>query len=94
MRCGKDIATCRGHAGVVRCIAFALDGKLLATGGDDQTVRLWDANTGQQRALFTGNRGPVLAVAFAPDGKKVAWGCSDHTVRIWDRSSDTIARAK
>jgi RNA polymerase sigma factor (sigma-70 family) len=94
MRCGKDIATCRGHAGIVRCIAFALDGRLLATGGDDRTVRLWDTNTGQQQALFTGNRGPVLAVAFSPDGRKVAWGCADHSVRIWDRSSDTIAQAK
>lgn len=62
---------------------MAPDGSWLASGGDDGTVRIWDAATGQQRAVLTGQSG-VEAIAVAPDSSWLASGSHDGTVRIWD----------
>ena len=65
-------------------VAYAPDGATLATGGDDGTVRIWDARTGQQQHQLTGHTGRVRSVAYAPDGATLATGGDDGTVRIWD----------
>jgi WD40 repeat protein len=68
---------------LLKCITFAPDGKALAGAGDDNTVRLWDAETGKELAVFK-HAGRVWSVAFSPDGKTVASGSDDKTVRLWD----------
>jgi WD40 repeat protein/transcriptional regulator with XRE-family HTH domain len=72
-----------GHTGVVREVAFSPDGKLLAAGSDDATVRVWDVATGQTVYVLQLSA-PVDGVAFAPDGKSLATGDDAALVQLWD----------
>src|SRR5262249_2704325 len=71
--CHSGLRVLPGHKGEVRCVAFHPDGSLIATGGVDGTVRLWDTADGVPRRVFqrpSGNR--ALCVAFSPDGSRLA----------------------
>jgi WD40 repeat protein len=69
---------------VVRALALAPDGKLLASAGDDLAIQLWDTASAKPLTKLTGHADWLLCLAFSPDGKLLASGGYDGTVRVWD----------
>lgn len=81
-----------GHLGAVRSVAYSHDGKLIVSGGHDNTVRVWNAQFGQLVKTLRGHDSWVRSCAFAPDGKRVISGGRDNFARLWDIAGYEEAR--
>ena len=64
-------------------VAYSPDGTIIVSGSSDDTVRLWDARTGEHMTVLTGHRSFVKSVAFSPDGATLATGSMDSTIFLW-----------
>ncbi|MBM3735584.1 MAG: NACHT domain-containing protein, partial [Acidobacteria bacterium] len=80
-----------GHTYWVRSVSWRGDGKQLASGGD-QTVRVWDVESGRGVRVLEGHAGTVGSVSWRGDGKQLASGGDDSTVLVWDVESDRGVR--
>jgi WD40 repeat protein len=81
-----------GHAGSVHSVAWSPDGKTLASGSPDHTIKLWDASNGQLLRTLSGHFDTVESVAWSPDGKTLASGSADHMIKLWDASNGQALR--
>jgi WD40 repeat protein len=76
-----------GHLYTVHSVAFLLDGKHIISGLEDDTIRIWDTETGQPaREPWRAHNGisGVLSIAFSPDSKRLVSGGADSLVKIWN----------
>lgn len=83
---GKQIGDRPAHRGQVNAVAITPDGKTIATGSTDQTIRLWDAATGKPVTILQGPMKDILAIAISADGHSLACssGLTSGLVHIWD----------
>jgi serine/threonine protein kinase len=88
------LRTLQGHSDSVDSVAFSTDGRTLASGSNDNTIKLWNVNSGQLLRTLTGHSDSVDSVAFSPDGRTLASGGygNDHTIKLWDAASGQLLR--
>lgn len=91
--CIRERATLGGYTRGVRTIAFSNDSSILATGGFDWTVKLWNLSAWTPNGLpppartLSGHQNLIWSLAFSPDGMMLATGSEDRTIRLWDLSA-------
>merc|ERR1711998_739527 len=81
---GECVHVLNGHSDTVESVCYSPDGKTLASGSRDNTVRIWDVMSGECVHVLNGHSSYVYSVCYSPDGKTLASVSQDETVRIWD----------
>ncbi|MFM6108009.1 MAG: WD40 repeat domain-containing protein, partial [Sphaerospermopsis kisseleviana] len=86
---GSLLRTLTGHKNRIRTIAITPDGTKAVSGSDDNTLNVWDLETGTKIHTLIGHNHFVNTVAITPDGKKAVSGSDDNTLNVWDLETGT-----
>ncbi|MFN0138362.1 MAG: protein kinase domain-containing protein [Phycisphaerae bacterium] len=81
---GAELYRIDAHAGRALAVAFSSDGTLLATGGNENLVKLWRASDGTPLGTLEGHARPLYSLAFSPDGTRLVSGSNDTAIILWD----------
>jgi len=81
---GREIGKLTGHGRAVGKVALSRDGKLLATGGTDNTIKIWDLGTKRELITLTGHTANIESLDFSPDGRLLASASEDGSTFLWD----------
>ena len=76
--------TLTGHSNWVLSVVYSPDSRYLASGGSDNTIKIWEVATGKQLRTLTGHSSGVRSVVYSPDGRYLASGSWDKTIKIWE----------
>jgi WD40 repeat protein len=74
----------QGHLGGIQSLEFSADGKMVATGGGDGSIKLWDVDTLEERLTLRGRKGNAHALSFSPDRKTLASLDTENVLMLWD----------
>lgn len=80
------ISAYHGHTSTVFAVAWSPDGIRMVSGGNDNTLQVWNAITGKRLLTYTGHLGSIWAVVWSPDGRCIASGGNDGTVQVGEAS--------
>lgn len=89
---GEPLREFVAHDSPISALAYSPDGQLIASGGADCHVHLWEAATGRELRVLRGHTQDVRCLAFSRDGTLLASGSTDRTARLWDVASGTELR--
>lgn len=81
-----------GHTSAIIAVAFSPDGTTIATGSSDNSIRLWDSNTGEHIKTLEGHTDALHSVAFSPDGKTLISGDQARSLLVWDLDSGKVLK--
>jgi WD40 repeat protein len=90
METNQLLGSLSGHTSSIYCIALSNDGKLLATAGWDNTVKIWDIISGELLSTFFGHTGGILSIAFSPDGERLITGDINNIIKVWAVKSGSL----
>lgn len=82
-----------GHSIEIDSLDISRDGKWLVSGGQDHSIKLWDANKGFLLRDFRGHGQNIMSLALSPDGKHVLSGSFDTTMKVWDLASGKLVHS-
>lgn len=88
---GEDgVLIIEAHTGPARGVAWSPDGARLASASDDNSVKVWDAESGEAVFALTGHTDDATSVVWSPDGTRLASGSDDNAVFVWDAENGTL----